>query len=118
MNLRRGFTLIELLVVMAVVALLLSIAAPRYFNHLDRSRENALKESLFVMRDAIDKYAADKGEFPDSLEDLVDSNYLRAIPEDPITERRDTWITLPPRSGEPDGIGDVVSGAGAPYSEW
>lgn len=113
-----GFTLIELLVVMVIVALLLSIAAPRYFSHVDRARENALKESLVVMRDAIDKYAADKGRFPESLDQLVEDHYLRSIPQDPITEQRDTWITLPPRDGTLDGVGDVVSGAGSPYSEW
>ncbi|WP_230971209.1 type II secretion system protein [Nitrogeniibacter aestuarii] len=118
MKLQRGFTLIELLVVMAVIALLLSIAAPRYFNHLDRARDNALKESLFVMRDAIDKYAADKGRYPEGLDQLVEDRYLRSIPEDPLTERNDTWITSPPLDGSLDGVGDVHSGAGSPYSEW
>lgn len=114
----NGFTLIELLVVMAVIALLLSIAAPRYFEHLDRARENALHQSLSVMRDAIDKYAADTGQYPETLDDLVEKRYLRAIPEDPITERTDTWLTDPPRDTELQGIADVHSGAGAPYGDW
>ncbi len=114
----RGFTLIELLVVMAIVALLLSIAAPRYFAHLDRARDNSLKQTLTVMRDAIDKYAADTGHFPETLDDLVDKRYLRAVPEDPITERSDTWVVEPPPDTELDGIYDVRSGAGEPYSEW
>ena len=66
----RGFTLIELLVVMAIVATLLSIAAPRYFDHLDRARENTLRQSLTVMRDAIDKYRADTGRYPEDLQEL------------------------------------------------
>ncbi|QID16203.1 type II secretion system protein [Nitrogeniibacter mangrovi] len=114
----RGFTLIELLVVMAIIAILLSIAAPRYFQHLDRARDNALKESLVVMRDAIDKYAADTGHFPATLDDLVDKRYLRAVPEDPITERTDTWVFDPPPDTSVDGIYDVHSGAGEPYTEW
>lgn len=118
MILKKGFTLIELLVVMAIIATLLSIAAPRYFNHLDRARDNALKESLFVMRDAIDKYAADKGVYPDTLETLVEGRYLRAIPVDPITESRDTWIIEPPQDTALSGVGDVRSGAGMPYEQW
>ena len=68
---RRGFTLIELLVVMAIIATLLSIVAPRYFTHLDRAREAALRETLVVVRDAIDKFHGDTGRYPESLEELV-----------------------------------------------
>ncbi|MBW8849016.1 MAG: prepilin-type N-terminal cleavage/methylation domain-containing protein, partial [Burkholderiales bacterium] len=92
----RGFTLIELIVVMAIVALLASIAAPRYFNSLQKSRETALRTSLNVMRDAIDQYAADKGRYPDSLEDLAATRYVREIPEDPISGSRDQWVTVTP----------------------
>lgn len=115
---RKGFTLIELLVVMAIIATLLSIAGPRYFDHLDRARDNALKESLLVMRDAIDKYAADKGVYPETLDDLVEQRYLRAVPVDPITDRRDTWLTDPPRDTTLTGVADVRSGAGMPYEAW
>ena len=68
---RRGFTLIELLVVMAIVALLVAIATPRYFAHLDRSKESVLRADLSVMRDALDKFYGDHGRYPDSLEELV-----------------------------------------------
>jgi general secretion pathway protein G len=119
-----GFTLIELLVVMAIVATLLSIAAPRYFEHLDRSREATLRQSLNVMRDAIDKYKADTGKWPDSLDTLVSKRYLRKVPIDPLTDSADTWKpeTAPAESGE--GVWDVHSGAdgtskdGTPYAEW
>jgi len=118
MSLRKGFTLIELLVVMAIIAVLLTIAAPRYFGHLDRARDNALKESLVVMRDAIDQYAADKGNYPDTLDDLVQGRYLRSIPVDPVTESRDTWIVDPPKDATRSGVADVHSGAGMPYEQW
>jgi len=122
---RQGFTLIELLVVMAVVATLLTIAVPRYFQHIDRAREATLRESLAVMRDAIDKYRADTGRYPEALEDLVSRRYLRKLPPDPITESIDTWVIVPP----PDDPGqrkvwDVQSGAdgqgrdGSEYRTW
>lgn len=107
---KRGFTLVELLVVMAIVALLLSIAAPRYFGHLERAREAALVQTLAVTRDAIDKFYGDTGRYPRDLEELVAARYLRDVPLDPLLERRDAWELLPPRGGG-DGVGDLRSAA-------
>ena len=120
----RGFTLVELMVVMAIVALLLSLALPRYFNHLDAARETILRQDLAVMRDAIDKYHGDRGRYPESLEELVNARYLRALPVDPLTDRADTWLVVEPPGGEVGGVYDVRSGApgksreGVPYAEW
>lgn len=105
-----GFTIIELLVVMTVIALLLTIAAPRYLQSVDRAREATLRENLYVMRDAIDKYRADRGAYPNALKDLVEHRYLRAIPVDPMTDRADTWTVVRPKDGEP-GVIDVRSAA-------
>jgi prepilin-type N-terminal cleavage/methylation domain-containing protein len=121
-----GFTLIELSVVMAIVALLVTIAAPRYLHSVDRAREAALRSSLVVMRDAIDRYASDRGRYPDSIDELVTARYLRALPEDPITGRRDGWVLLsPPADSVIQGpVMDVRSGAagrsreGSLYAEW
>lgn len=121
-----GFTLIELIVVMAIVALLASIAAPRYFQSLDRSKEMALRSSLTTLRDAIDQFAADRGRYPDSLEELATAHYVREVPEDPVAGRRDAWVELPP---PPDAqlkgqLYDVRSGAagrasdGRLYADW
>ncbi|MDT7838945.1 type II secretion system protein [Aquabacterium sp. OR-4] len=93
---RGGFTLIELIVVMAIVALLASIAAPRYLRSVDQARENSLRSSLAVMRQAIDQFAADRGRYPVSLQELVGQRYLRQLPEDPLTGRRDSWVSLAP----------------------
>lgn len=93
---RTGFTLIELLVVLAIIGLMLSIAVPRVVDHLERGRETALKASLKVMRESIDKFEGDTGRLPESLDELVQRRYLRELPVDPITERRDTWLALSP----------------------
>jgi general secretion pathway protein G len=121
---RSGFTLIELLVVLAIVATLLTIAAPRYFGSLDRSKEAVLRENLYQMRDTIGKYQADKGRYPESLEALVAERYLRKIPLDPITETAASWIVVAPEDPQKGGVFDVKSGAqgkgsdGTEFSAW
>lgn len=106
-----GFTLIELIVVMAIVALLVSIAAPRYFRSVDRARENSLRTSLGVMRDAIDQFEADKGRYPESLDELVRARYLRSVPTDPLTDSASTWVLLTPPSPAARGkVYDIRSG--------
>jgi general secretion pathway protein G len=118
-----GFTLIELLVVMAIIATLLSIVAPRYFNSLDRSKETVLRQDLGIMRDAIDKFYSDTGKYPEELVELVEKRYLRAVPVDPLTESAETWVVVPPPGGA-EGIYDVHSGSpgqakdGTSYETW
>jgi general secretion pathway protein G len=124
-SIQRAFTLVELLVVMAIIATLLSIAVPRYFQHLDLARENSLKLTLSVLRDTIDKYHADTGGYPATFDELIQKRYLRRLPVDPISENSDTWVLVPP----PQTIGsqliwDVHSGAegnahdGTAYRDW
>jgi type II secretion system protein G len=123
---RRGFTLIELIVVMAIVALLAAIAAPRYLRSLDIAHERALQSNLATMRDAIDQFAADRGRYPATLQELVQAQYLRVLPEDPLTGRRDSWVALapPPEAVFSGGLHDVRSGAagrasdGRLYADW
>jgi len=108
---RCGFTLIEMLVVMAIVALLLTIALPRYFGSLDKTRDVALEENLKVLRITLDKFYADKGRNPETLEELVEHRYLRVVPLDPITESVATWVLVQSRDVNVKGIVDVKSGA-------
>ncbi len=121
---KTGFTLIELLVVMAIIAILVSIAAPRYFNSVQKSKEAVLKQDLSTMRDAIDKYYSDNDKYPSELDDLVTKKYLRKIPIDPITDNASTWVVVPPSNPDQGGVFDLRSGApgngrdGTPYSEW
>jgi general secretion pathway protein G len=107
----RGFTLIEMLVIMAIIALLLTIALPRYFGSLEKSKDIALQENLKVIRITLDKFYADKGRYPDNLQELVEFKYLRSVPLDPVTESGGTWILLPAKDAELKGIVDVKSGA-------
>ena len=121
---RRGFTLIELLVVLAVIATLLTLALPRYFGSLDKSREAVLKENLFQMRDAISRYHADKGRYPESLEHLASDKYLRKVPIDPVTDSAATWMVVRSEDPQKTGVYDVKSGAtgkasdGTEYAQW
>jgi len=107
----RGFTLIELLVVLAVVGVLLSLALPRYFGNIDRSKDAVLRENLHQMREAIQHYYADKGKYPERLDALAEHKYLRRIPVDPVTEKADTWIIVAPADNRDGGVYDVKSGA-------
>lgn len=120
----HGFTLIELLVVLAALALLLGIAVPRYVEHVDRARETVLRQNLAALRDAIDKFNADRGRYPAELAELARERYLREVPRDPLTDRRDTWVIVPPPQGSEGKVYDVHSGApgqgqdGKPYATW
>lgn len=121
----RGFTLLELLFVLIIVALLAGIVGPMLLGSISRARESTLKEDLFVMRKAIDDYYTDNGKYPGELAELVDKRYLRSIPADPVTERRDTWIVVRGSNDRVrDGILDVHSGSelaakdGTPYRDW
>jgi len=122
----RGFTLIELLVVLAALALLLGLAVPRYMEHVDRARETVLRQNLTALRDAIDKFNADRGRYPAELAELARERYLREVPRDPLTDRSDTWTIVPPPAGggTTGQVYDVHSGAtgtgrdGRPYATW
>ncbi len=120
----EGFTLIELMVVMATLGVLLALAVPRYIDQVDRSRETVLRNNLAAIREGIDQFRADKDRYPAALQELVSERYLRVVPTDPMTERSDSWVVLPP-PGQPAGqVFDVRSGApgsardGTPYAKW
>ncbi len=130
MNRRRfGFTMVELMIVMAIVTILISMAVPYYQKTLIRSKESLLKNNLFTMRTVIDEFTIDKGKAPQSLQDLVQEGYLRAVPSDPLTGQDNTWkiimedATTAVNQTQP-GIFDVRSGSdkvsleGSAYSEW
>ena len=125
----RGFTLIELVVVMSLIILLATIGLTAYRSSIVRGKEAVLREDLFRMRDAIDQYYADKGKYPADLSELVAAGYMRRVPDDPFTEKNDSWQVVPAEpdpnnpSNEP-GIYNVTSGYdavaldGTKYSDW
>jgi general secretion pathway protein G len=109
----RGFTLIEMLVVMTLIATLLTLAVPRYFAALDTGRLRVQAQNLATLRDAIDKFFADQGRYPDALEDLVNKRYLRQIPLDPVSETA-AWVVVPPKDTSEGNVYDVQPSPVAP----
>ena len=106
----RGFTLIEMVVVLSLIALLLTIAAPRYFHIIDRGRGTVQRQNIGTIRDAIDKFYGDIGRYPESLDELVTRRYLRQVPIDPMTEQRN-WAVVAPADASQGAVYDIHSAA-------
>ena len=124
-----GFTLIELMVVISLLVILASVGLVQYRQSIVHTNEAVLKDDLYKLRDALDRYHADKNQYPESLDSLVSSGYIRAVPKDPFTKSETTWLTI---TSEPDaanptaqpGVENVKSGSdgtaldGTKYSDW
>src|SRR5215510_2374909 len=125
--LAAGFTLLELMIVISIIIILASITLPQYQKTIMQTREAVLRDDLRKMRSLIDQYAEDKGRLPQSLEELVGAGYMREIPTDPFTGKKE-WEPVmgeDPNSTEGEsGLTDVKSLAedtasdGTSYREW
>lgn len=125
---KKGYTLLELMIVVAIVGILVSLAIPSFQQSAMKAKEAALKQNLFTMRSILDQHFADRGDYPESLEALVEAKYLRAIPTDPFTKSATTWNEIFEEQEEGDdssaGVYDVKSGSdgsaldGTPYKDW
>lgn len=118
----RGFTLLELMTIVVIVGILVTLAVPSYNRSVIKAREAVLQRDLFTIRDLLDQHRADKGKYPASLNDLVASGYLRAMPDDPFTRSASTWQEI--YEVTEGGVFDVHSGSdlvgsnGVPYNNW
>ena len=117
-----GFTLVELMVVVTIAAILVTLAQPSFQRSIVRAREAALKQSLYTVRDVIDQFRADRGEYPQTLAELTEADYLRRLPVDPFTKSDATWQEI--LDDMDGGIFDIHSGShlvaldGTPYNHW
>jgi general secretion pathway protein G len=125
---KKGYTLLELMIVVAIVGILVTLAIPTFQQSAMKAKEAALKQNLFTLRAVLDQFYADRGDYPVSLESLVEEKYLRAIPVDPFTKSATTWNEIYEEQEEgddsPAGVYDVKSGSddlamdGTPYKDW
>jgi general secretion pathway protein G len=125
---KKGYTLLELMIVVGIVGILVTLAIPTFHQSAMKAKEAALKQNLFTMRAVLDQYYADRGDYPETLETLVEEKYLRAIPMDPFTKSSSTWTEIYEEQEEGDdspvGVYDVKSGSdslalnGTPYKDW
>jgi len=61
---RRGFTLVELAIVVLVIGILAAVAAPKMVSTASTARSNGTKQSLAVIRDALEMYKSQNGSYP------------------------------------------------------
>ena len=116
MGQRRGFTLVELVVVILILGILAGVAAPKMFNTSAAATDNGLKQTLGIIRDAIELYAAQHGgEFPPSDNSAnfqaALKDYIRGpFPKCPIGPAKNSTVLVV--------SGPTTTGAAEPDEGW
>jgi general secretion pathway protein G len=129
-NRSGGFTLLELIIVMSIMAILVSIAVPKFTMSMKQARESVLRQNLYTLRKLISEYELDKQKHLQSLDDLK-PQYFREIPTDPMTRQADWQVDqcaedeiASPDEQDQGGICDVHSSSaqvgtdGKPYNQY
>ncbi len=79
----RGFTLIELLAVIAIIGILAAIALVGISGATKRARDAQRKRDVDNLKTALELYNQDEGKYPDELDVLRTTNYIKTIPTPP-----------------------------------
>jgi general secretion pathway protein G len=119
-----------MMTVITLILILATFSLPIYHTVTVRAREATLRDDLFTLRSQIDSFTHDNERGPTSLDELVEKEYMGAVPTDPFTGSNETWqaetetTSLSADGSAPLGIADVHSGSpddsleGTPYSSW
>jgi general secretion pathway protein G len=123
-----GFTILELMIVITVMMILIAVAVPAYNQHIVKARESVLRSNVQGLNKAIGQYTLDKGQAPESLDDLVTAGYFHELPIDPMTNATDWECDQedPTQAADPQqpGIASChshsggTSATGEAYSSW
>ena len=118
MRKHTGFTLIELVVVVMILGILAAVAAPKLLTTSGVAADNGLKETLGVIRDAIERYAADHaGQLPGAdgveltLQNDLAPKYIRVFPKCPVGVQNKAIRIIPGPAGP-------ITGDANPTKSW
>jgi general secretion pathway protein G len=109
-----AFTLVEILIVIAIIGILAAIVIPEIQYHSQQAKESAAKQTLQILRDVIELYAAQNGGIapgyknnnPDSFlssasdfynQLFFEGHYLSKVPENPLNG--DARVRIIPNNG-------------------
>lgn len=112
---RSGFSLVELVVVVLIMGILAAVAAPKLFDKMSDARESASKQSLAVIRGAIELYLAEEGSYPATLDTDLENNLIKgAFPTAEVTTPASS--TVVPVTSDPIKATDVTAAGGWLYN--